>query len=187
LAKYAVEVGVSKVDKTVNKDEFFKAIEHFNKEVIDAEADRYFFVAKPKKLKVKDAPEMNVSLEKYPGKLERGTREFKTDGEFYVSGLDELKKTRNYRLMHLYNLKDKNYISTEVDDTLKAGALHWLPVGAKNVKVKVLMPDGKWVSGLAEQGVSKLEVGNVVQFERFGFVRYDRKGKEGMEFWFAHK
>ncbi|MCA9485948.1 MAG: glutamate--tRNA ligase, partial [Nanoarchaeota archaeon] len=187
LTKYALEVGLSLVDKTVSKDEFFKAIEHFNKEVIDSEADRFFFVANPKKLKVSGANDASVEIEKYPGKPERGFRKFKTNGEFYVSGLDEVKKGNNYRLMHLFNFKDGKFVSDEVDDSLKARALHWLPLNGKNVKVKVLIPDGKWVAGLAEEGVSKLKVGQIVQFERFGFVRLDKKGKDELEFWFAHK
>jgi hypothetical protein len=33
-----------------------------------------------------------------------------------------------------------------------------------------------------------LEEGEIIQFERFGFARFDKVGKDGdFEFWFAHR
>jgi hypothetical protein len=42
------------------------------------------------------------------------------------------------------------------------------------------------MEGIAESGVSKLKKGDVIQFERFGFVRFDGKKKGVYEFWFGH-
>ena len=56
------------------------------------------------------------------------------------------------------------------------------------VKAKVFMPDATWIEGLAESAVSELKAGDSIQFERFGFVRFDQKNKKGeYEFWFTHK
>ena len=41
--------------------------------------------------------------------------------------------------------------------------------------------------GMAEKAVSNLKIGEVIQFERFGFCRYDGRKKDFYEFWFAHK
>jgi hypothetical protein len=49
------------------------------------------------------------------------------------------------------------------------------------------MPDKKIVSGLAELSVLELKKGEVIQFERFGFCRLDRKYKNKLFFWFSHK
>jgi glutamyl-tRNA synthetase len=49
------------------------------------------------------------------------------------------------------------------------------------------MPDNSVVSGLGEPDLNKLRVGDVVQFERFGFVRLYKKSAEGLEFWFGNK
>jgi glutamyl-tRNA synthetase len=42
------------------------------------------------------------------------------------------------------------------------------------------------VDGFAEEAVSNLKTGEIVQFERFGFVRIENKNKQVTGF-FAHK
>ena len=185
LLKYAMEVGITLTDKTVSKEEFFKAINSFNREVIDKKANRYFFVACPKKIKIKGAPAKELEIELYPGDLERGTREFKTENEFYVA--DKLEKGNNYRLMHLFNFCDGEFISEGLDERLKATMIHWLPVSSELVKVRVLMDDGKEIKGFGETGLKDVKVGEVAQFERFGFVRLIAKKKGELEFWWLHK
>ena len=68
-------------------------------------------------------------------------------------------------------------------DNKKIPKVQWV---SENVLVKILMPEGKWKKGLAEVSVSKLKKGDIVQFERFGFVKYDRDHEDAREFWFAH-
>jgi hypothetical protein len=41
------------------------------------------------------------------------------------------------------------------------------------------------ITGVAEQNITQLHEGEIIQFERFGFCRFDNKEK--MEFWFSHK
>jgi hypothetical protein len=51
------------------------------------------------------------------------------------------------------------------------------------------MPDNTLIKGLAEPAIVNLEQGDIVQFERFGFVslhKLDIKNKTA-EFWFTHK
>jgi glutamyl-tRNA synthetase len=40
---------------------------------------------------------------------------------------------------------------------------------------------------LAEPGIKKLKVDDIIQFERFGFCRLDLIEKGTYKFWFAHK
>ena len=54
-------------------------------------------------------------------------------------------------------------------------------------KTRILMPNGEWISGFADSGIKKLKVGDIIQFERFGFVRYDGSKQGIKEFWFAHR
>jgi len=49
------------------------------------------------------------------------------------------------------------------------------------------MDDGIVKKGLGEHTLKDLKVDDVVQFERFGFVRFDRKEKDVYKFWLAHK
>ena len=62
---------------------------------------------------------------------------------------------------------------------------------SENVLVKIRMEDGTWKEGIAESAIRKIKKDEVVQFERFGFCRFDgikkEDGKEHYEFWFSHK
>ena len=191
---YALDVGITQNDKTVSKKEFFKQIDHFNKEVIEPKAERYFFVADPVKITVAQAPRQSVTLDLHPDH-KKGGRKFNTQKEFYVARWDYkgFKEKKLYRLMGCLNFtKQKNkftFDSKEYEKYKEKGAaiLHWLPVGEKLVNVEVRMPDNSIVKGLGEAVLSKLKEGTVIQLERFGFVRLDKKGKDKVVFWFAHR
>ena len=90
---------------------------------------------------------------------------------------------------------------TSEENKKKVPRINWV---SDYLKARVLMPNGKWVKGYVEGGVRNLKIGDVIQLERFGFVRFDgiqkkRKvgamkkesktkngGVEVVEFWFAH-
>ena len=101
--------------------------------------------------------------------------------------------------MHLMNFsseevlttkpRDFRFISQEPNKELAPKMIQWLPAEANNIKVKIRMPDASIVSGLGEPELIKLEKGDQLQFERFGFVRVysvDKKKKE-MVCWFSHR
>ena len=50
-----------------------------------------------------------------------------------------------------------------------------------------MMPDGIYIEGLAEENIKNLKKGEIIQFERFGFCRFDNKKDNVYEFWFGHK
>jgi len=217
LTKYAKEIGITLTDKTVKKEEFFKAINHFNKEIIDKKANRYFFIKNPKKVKIKRFPiieldfssgisntsfqknltqsgercikyahpEQTIEIPLHPDDKNRGFRRINVKDEFYIE--DKLEKNKNYRFMHLFNFCNKEFVSHDFDSSLNAKLIHWLPVSKGLVKVKVLMENNKYISGLAEPDTKKLKIGDIIQFERFGFVRLDKKSKSYLEFWWLHK
>ena len=179
---YAFEVGLSLNDKTVTAEDFFKNINHLNRKEVECK-NRYFFVENPKKIKIKNAPSMNIKVELHPDEPKRGYRYFKTSDEFYIS--DELKKNEDYRLMHLFNFKNKEFAGKELDKD--ANMIHWLPVSDDLVKVEVVMPDNTKTKGFAEKTIKELKEGDICQFERYGFVRLDKKIKDKFIFYFGHK
>lgn len=192
--RYAMEVGVSLADKRVSAEEFYKAIHAFNKQALDEHADRYFFVSDPETITIKGAPELDVELHLHPEHRRRG-RYFHTHHLFYVerADADKLKTGKLYRLMECLNFRKESndliFDSTDLDAYKKGGTaiMHWLPVSDDLVKVCVRMPNNQFISGLAEKKVDDLSVGDVVQFERFGFVRLDNDSGDEREFWFAHR
>jgi len=192
--KYSIDVGPSKNDKTVSGKEFFKVINAFNKDVIDAASNRYFFVADPVEIKVEKAPEQDIELDLHPSNV-KGGRKFKTKQVFYVSKHDhkEFKAGKLYRLMDCLNFKKQGkkfvFDSLEYEKYKNKGEriIHWLPKDKELVNVAVMMPEGHYTEGYGEKSLSKLKKGDIVQLERFGFCRLDEKKKDKLVFWFTHK
>ena len=116
----------------------------------------------------------------------------KVGKEIFISKSDfESLKGKEIRLLHLYNIKlggknikgkvKCNFTSAEVKEVPK---INWVSLG---VKARVLMPDGNWISGIADGGVLDLKSDEIIQFERYGFARFDGINDDIYEFWFAHK
>ncbi len=193
--RYSLDVGVTQTDKLVSAEEFFKSINHFNKEVLEPKAKRYFFVANPKEIKIEGAPKQTVKLELHPDDPTKGKRTFRTDNMFYISqeDYDSIKEGEMIRLMDCLNFIKKGkrlmFNSLEYEkykDAKKKRIMHWLPL-RDNVDVGLLMPDNTIVNGLGEPLLDRLGVDTVVQFERVGFVRLDRKEKGKLVFWYGHR
>ena len=96
-------------------------------------------------------------------------------GSGFISFEDfEALRGKEARLLHLYNVKvseDNDGLSEFSSMALKKiPKINWV---SDHVRARVLMPDGKFTEGIAEVAVKSLEVGDVIQFERFGFVRFE--------------
>jgi glutamyl-tRNA synthetase len=192
--KYALDVGISQTDKTTTGEEFFKAINAFNKDAIDSKSHRYFFIESPVEIKVSNAPMQNVELDLHPNNRKKG-RKFSTTDKFYLTKEDHknIKDNKLIRLMDCLNFKKEGkeftFDSLDYNKFKEQGNLiiHWLPKEKDLVNVEVIMPDNKIKKGLGEKGLKDLSEGQVIQFERFGFVRLDQKLGNKLVFWFAHK
>lgn len=195
FVNFAVDIGLSLSDKTVSKDEFFKTLDSFNKDIIEPVANRYFFVEDPIEVVITNAPEQKVELKLHPDNAKRGVRKFKCSDKFYLSKADHktLKPNKLYRLMDCLNFKKKGkellFEGKEYADYKEKGEaiMHWLPVSKELINVEVLMPNNKTVKGLGESGMNKLKKGDIIQLERFGFCRLDSRSPKTLKFWFTHR
>jgi glutamyl-tRNA synthetase len=193
--KYSLDVGVSQNDKTVSKEEFFKALNHFNKEIIEPKANRYFFVIDPVKIAIEDSLEQQVVLDLHPDYPKKGKRKFITKERFYIAkeDFDSIKEGELIRLMDCLNFRKQGdkflFDSSDYEIFKKKGKkiIHWLPVQDKLVNAELLMPDNTLVKGLAEPLVKKLKKEDICQLERVGFCRLDKKEKDKLVFWFGHR
>jgi glutamyl-tRNA synthetase len=194
FVKYAIEVGISMADKKVSKEEYFKTINSHNKDIIDPISNRYFFVWNPKHITISGAPKQKVELDLHPQNT-KGGRKFSTHDKFFISEEDfnDIKEGRLCRLMDCLNFKkEKSSFVSEGNDYRaykeKGGKImHWLPDDDSSIKVDVLMEDNTKRKGLGEHTMSHLKEGDIIQFERFGFVRLVEKHKDKMLFYFLHK
>jgi len=188
VREFIINLGIKKANITTPIETLYT----LNKKII-GESPRYFFVENPEKITIKGCPHLEAKIPKHPnGKL--GHKKTKTTQDFLISEEDfTLLENQDYRLMHLLTFKsqktgikprDFSFISEE--PTGKTKFLHWLPASPNNIHVEVMMPNGEIKKGLGEYELEKLKVGDIIQFERFGFCRLHKKEKEKLEFWFAH-
>ncbi len=189
---FCISLGLTQTEATVPIETLYKE----NKKFIES-SNRYFFIQNPVKIKIKDAPRMIAKVPFHPNHAERGYRILETQEDFYITKNDyeEIKKSKQeiFRLMNLFNFKKvKNkmifeFHSKELQPLLKAKLIHWLPVSKELIKTNVMMPEGTIINGFAEHNIKNLSPDTIIQFERFGFCRLDKKSKKEFEFWFAHR
>jgi glutamyl-tRNA synthetase len=195
IKNFVVSTGLSKAEATLTWDDI---ILH-NRRLLDASADRYSFVKDPVELWVKGAPKQNVEMNLHP-EHRRGGRKFDTYDLFYITKDDaaKLEEGKLYRLMDCLNFRKQKdgfeFDSKDVERYKQHGEkiIHWLPQSDDLIDVEIMMPDKTLTTGLGERTMLKIKVGDVVQFERYGFCRIDKKeksddGKEKLVFWYTHK
>lgn len=187
IKRMIIDIGPKTQDVTLSWDNLYA----YNRKLIDSATNRYFFVSTPMQLAVNKVPQnITARLHLHPDHPERGYREIKVkqqDGlvSFDVSSNDLklFKKGNVVRLMELFNVKvlksgkkgvEAVYHSQSYEDArkLNASLIHWLPYET-GVPCEVVMPDATMVKGVAEDKCRELKPSDVVQFERFGFVRID--------------
>ncbi|ATZ61712.2 MAG: glutamate--tRNA ligase [Methanosarcinales archaeon Met12] len=185
IRNFMIKMSVTETDIAISMDTLYAE----NRKIIDSSTNRYFFVHTPVHLTIESAPSTVAKAPLHPN-IDRGFREILVDGEVLICQDDatalsagdriRLKELYNIQIMDLKPLKAR-YIG---DDLAKKGAdiIHWAPIDG--VKIKVFAPDGVY-EGVGEKGI-KSELNNVVQFERFGFVRIDSVN-EVVVAYFAHK
>ena len=170
-----------------------------NRKLLDPESKHYFFVRDPAPLVVKNLKK-KVRIPLHP-KKELGFREFEITEKIYISGNDakDLKEGEIFRLKDLCNVKllkkYKNELLGELsEDEMVPKKVQWVSEEWK-LKCTVLIPkdllDEKGVyvpdsleiaEGFCEKTVGSIKPGDIIQFERFGFCRFDKKDKDGFQF-----
>jgi glutamyl-tRNA synthetase len=184
LRKFMIDLGVGETDISISMDSIYAE----NRKIIDPEANRYFFVWDPVELEI----EGNVpALGKAPlhPTMDRGFREIPAGNRLFIcrSDLVGLKVGDKIRLKDLCNIEilsiepaKARFAGTEVGKKMKI--IHWVP--ENGLPIRVMKPDGM-DEGLGEAGIAG-ELNNVVQFERYGFVRINCLG-EPIVAYFAHR
>jgi glutamyl-tRNA synthetase len=178
----------------------------YNRKILDPTADRYFFVQDPIELTVKQVPRpFDTKLNLHPDHPERGFRHYTVNPEeednrvtLWVSkkDVDPSKVGTMLRLMELFNVKIEEanvysaqgvFVSESYEEArkVKAQLIHWVLVG-KDMPCQVVMPDATLAEGVAEGACKRLKPNDIIQFERFGFVRIDEI-KNKLTAYFAQK
>jgi len=202
IKKMIIDVGTKSNDVTLSWENLYS----YNRKILDAASNRYFFVPNPVELKVLGTPKtFQAKLPLHPENPERGVREYTVvpAGEeqaagFWVSRRDAeaLEAGKVVRLMELFNVKVEaktadsvtaSFASESYEDVrkIKAQLIQWIPK-SEEFQCQVVMPDASVTEGFAESACKNLKPDTIIQFERFGFVRIDQVNQK-MVAYYAHK
>ncbi len=202
IKKMIIDVGIKPNDVTLSWENLYS----YNRKILDATSDRYFFVSEPMELKVLQTPKTyQTKLPLHAENPERGFREYTITPEvedkatsFWVSKKDAeaMEPEKIFRLMELFNVKIENktdnsvtakFASESYEDVrkIKVQLIQWIPKGTE-FPSQVVMPDASVTEGFAEANCKKLKPDAIIQFERFGFVRIDEVAEKLIAY-YAHK
>jgi glutamyl-tRNA synthetase len=188
IKNFVLSFGISKVESEPTLD----ALLAENRKLVDQIAKRYFFVQYPVELKIIGAPPQLVRIRLHPTK-NIGYREIAVKDKVFISKDDaeKLKEGERFRLKDLYNVKLKQkgaqFIAEyEKSDELLEKKIQW--VSDEYVPCEILVPldlldeQGNFnenslrvIKGYCENNCERLDEGEIIQFERFGFCRLDKK------------
>ncbi|NMC05592.1 MAG: glutamate--tRNA ligase, partial [Candidatus Lokiarchaeota archaeon] len=179
-----------------------------NQKIIDPVSNRYFFVQDPVTMTVAGIPGTAYKAEPMVNPLDQslGNRTISItvkDGVKKLlvspSDVEKIKSTGGdvlVRLKDLFNvmipggdITKATFHSKDLDAARakKAPVIQWVDADAKNnVNVQVLMPDGNVISGKGELNLQSVKAGDMLQFERFGFVKVQSVKKTRVDTWFTH-
>ena len=181
-----VDIGMGDTDISFSWENLFAQ----NKAIIDAEADRYFFVPDAVPVTVANAPAMEAHAPIYPNHPERGERVLSFPGSVLLPR-SEIETGRMLRLKDLFNIRITGEGSAEyAGDSLaearaaKAPIVQWLPTDA-GVPCSLLTPEGT-SEGYCEVAVLNYDQ-KIVQFERVGFARIDSVKDGHVTAYFTHR
>ena len=178
--KYWENSGLKEVDIKFSWQNF----DAMNKDLIDSDTRRLFFVSEPVEFTMETSDTLVKDAPWHPDKPELGKREEEivTGSKIYLQKSDvaSFNQDTAVRLKNLCNVSvDGNKLSFSGMSPQKGSKiLQWC---SKHTPIELVYPDGKIVSGIVEDNISELD-GETVQFERVGFARL-----EGKKAFFLHR
>ena len=183
-----------KISANTGKNIDWTMISSINRSILDPVTNKYFLIIDPVEIDVLQAPKQKIELNLHPDHPKRGSRLFETSSKFYINkeDHDNIRQGDLVRLMDclnfIYETKFK-FHSLNHEEYRKTGKqiIQWLPVSDNLTNVSVRMPDNNILEGLAEASISKLNIGDIIQFQRFGFCKLDSIKDNKYNFMFTNK
>jgi len=166
-----VELGTS----TSNVDLAMSSVYANNRDLIDDDTDRAFFVRDPVERPIRGGPEAGHPPV-HPDHEERGTRNVPV-GDAVVVEPDDLPDDGERVWLKGYgcvrDTGDALEVTDDDIDVVREGGVdvvHWAPADGPVLTLRTRDGD---VTGIAEPGVREYDADAMLQFERVGFVRLD--------------
>lgn len=178
---YAIQVGLTKTDIRMNWDN----LESFNRSVIDSMANRYMVVLDPVRIRLRRGPDKPRAMaELHPDYPKRGKKAMPVFKEaIYISREDWRNlQGKTSRLKSLFNIRLSGRTATYSGEEVlqEMPKIQW--VSKPNIEVSLHMPDRE-LKGLGEKSLATLKRGDLLQMERIGYGRLERKGQKFSIMW----
>ncbi len=179
-----IELGTS----TSNVELSMSAIYTNNRELIDADADRYFLVRDGTRVPVEGTAD--VGNPPVHPEFDRGTRTIPVGDAVLIEPDDMPAVGDRVWLKGLGPVRheDDGFVGTDdTIDIVREGSvpvIHWVPA-AESIPLTLRTPDGD-ITGQAEPTLTDVTVDDMIQFERVGFARIDRATPEYIAY-YAHR
>jgi len=190
VRKAVLAIGIGDTDISFSWDNLYAE----NKKIVDPVANRYFFVPEPVTAQIDGAKPHTAQAMLHPSDASRGTRSLVFERTVLLPGRELTPDVTMVRLKDLFNVKITwngsipafSYAGESLADAraAKAHIIQWLPA-LDSVDCTLLTQQGV-ITGACEPCVIN-ELGNVVQFERIGFVKIDSVDNGRVTAYFTHK
>ncbi|MFH0738143.1 MAG: glutamate--tRNA ligase [Candidatus Micrarchaeota archaeon] len=200
IRSFVLSFGISKVESEPD----WEALLSENRKVLDPISKHFFFVPDPVELKVHGLEHQEIELKSHP-KSDLGMRAIAVSGTVTIPKADAkgIKEGEVFRLKDLCNVKllksEKGKMTGQLipEGEPAQRKIQW--VGTDRLACEILVPKdlldekGEFnkkslekIDGFCEAGCANLEIGTIVQFERFGFCRLDKKENGRYVFIFSY-
>ncbi|MEC8877567.1 MAG: glutamate--tRNA ligase, partial [Candidatus Thermoplasmatota archaeon] len=172
IMDYWVTTGVKEADITLS----WQNLEAANRVLVEPEAKRLFWVPEPVELILDASQPLEKHAPFHPDRAEMGERRetVKPGATISLPAADiaQLAEGDLLRLKNLCNCRLRNGRLEYASDVPIKGIpiVQWCVAGAP---LQLLLPNGSQIEGIVESAAAEMR-GEVVQFERVGFVRLER-------------
>lgn len=183
--KAIVEAMTGLGTSTTDVDLAMSSVYANNRDLIDDETDRRFFVRDGNQIPLAGEPPAEATPPLHPNHEDRGVREIPV-GDSVMLEVDDIPDGEDgdqriwLKGFGCFRFDDGilRYTDDDIDAVREGGVdvVHWVPAD-ESVPVRMRTIEGD-VRGHAEPGVGDLESDEMVQFERVGFARIDRHQTE---------
>ena len=187
IREFMLSLGLGETDISITMENLYSV----NRQMIDPSSNRYFFIEAPTPLVIEGMPCKTVRMALHPARKDKGVREwtFCEGDKFLISQKDakDLKTGETVKLIGLYfieidGVSDVVHAHFTRRDDRKAKKLQCLQ---EHLECEILKPEGK-AAGICEPAAQNIAVGEIVQFERYGFVRLEEKDAGNLQFVYTH-
>jgi glutamyl-tRNA synthetase len=89
--KFILQLGISKRDSKITKDEYYKGLDFFNKQIIEVESSRYFSILNSKEVEIENITEIDFdefTIQKHPENPAKGLRHIQTINKYLIENED---------------------------------------------------------------------------------------------------